>query len=333
MKFRVPPEWVEKWITKGGRRIPLIKKEFRQAFLWTFSFTKKSPMRVVDPRTINETLEEAGFETLDFLEGVAAPHPGVRKKVLPQINAFLDFIRGTESEKVFQNVSLSFHRCTASGATPLGFYVDSYTLGSSGKIERELTRQCLERFSAADRAQLELVLGITLPKVQEVPSVVKDLAEYAFPQESGAISLQVFPPKHRGAIYGHSFLHECGHFIQSRLATRAPDYYVDFGRNVYAPYLQRVLPEGAQFFQQATKHYSLSRPSVNRNFVRLRFYRSLMDNPLDTPVLTIPSLQDPEEGFSEAFSYYVHSNLERRRLLKLKWPEAYDYFETLKGVL
>ncbi|MCD6149059.1 hypothetical protein J7J18_06835 [bacterium] len=332
MKFRVPPEWIEKWITKGGRRVPIIKKEFRQAFLWTFAFARKSPLRVVDSRSINETLEGAGFETFRFLENVAAPHPEVRRKVLPQADAFLNFFIGSaESERAFRNVSLSFHRYTSSA--PIGCYVDAYILRSTGKIERELTQQCLEQFSANDRVHLRHVLGITLPKVQRVPSEVKDLAEYAFPQGSGAISMLVYSPRRRDVPYDLTFLHECCHFVQSQLATRAPDYYVEFGRSVYAPYLQRVLPEAVQLFQQATKHYGSVRPSVRRNFVRLQFYRALMDDPFNTSVISIPSLQSPEEGFSEAFSLFAHSNLQHRRFLRLKWPEARDYFATLEGVL
>ncbi len=333
MKFKIPPEWIKGWITKGGRRIPVIKKEFRKNVLWLLSFAKKSPVRVVDPRTINKMLKGLEFDTFPFLDYPAAPPPKVRKEVLTQLNSFLDFIKGTSYEQSFQRVSISFHRLNPSRGTPLGFYIDANILGSSNVIERALSKDFFGSFSSVDRAKIRSCLGIDIPKFYGTESIVKDLAKEAFPQGSGAISIQVYPMTHRVAEYGHTLLHEVGHFVQSQFSVAYPWTYTTFGSKAYAPYISRVLPESTYFFDEAVKIYGRSRPGVNRNYVRLRFYRKLMKDPLQTPVLTLPSLRDPEEGFSEAFAFYVNADPNVRRILKVKWPEAYSYFDWLKNLI
>jgi len=332
MKLEVPSEWIEKWITKGGRKIPIVKKKYRKYFLWMVSFVRKSPIKVVDSRTVNKALSNAGFESYHFLEFPAVPPPKVRKEILAQMDSFLNVIKGTPYEKEFQQISLSFHRATTATAAPYGFYTDANILRSSNSLERMLTKEFYAEFSAVDRARIRTYLGIKIPRTYGFDPEVVKFADLAFPQGSGAISIQVYPVTHHISEYGHTFLHEAGHFIQSRFSDRFPGHYVDFGSKVYAPYISRVLPDGARFFDQSVKNYGRERSCVNRNFVRLRFYRELMRDPLDTPVLTLPSLQDPEEGFSEAFAFYANADPEKRRILRIKWPEAYDYFDFwLKG--
>jgi len=318
---KIPKSWIEKWITYKwitykGRRVPILKKEA----LATCVKFRNSPLELVSSSNFAKRFEQRGFLYKSFRYEKFPPSE-VATMISRSSRKLDNLLKDSPFYRDYEQQLLGFFDERREGI--MGSFVNYHVLVRSGKEEKLNVAQYLAALSEGEQVLARRYFSHSLKMVEitePYAELIKD-ARVIFPNDNmGFIGIGTsFRIPNRA--YDRVLNHEVGHMISSRLERESITKYYVFGPDVYAPYIKRVLPQVPPFVSTQ----GITRRERNRLFYKLE----LLSRSPSSEILSSMSLRSPEEGFSEAFSFYSSSNPEKVKLLKKRWPEAYDYFKKL----
>jgi len=361
-RIRFPKEWVEKWITYRGRRIPIIKKEYRDEWYKSTRaiYAGLALGGVVGAGVIHRVLfkREAGRLARLLTEKGA-------KWVLPSNPQWMKVVQEMKSSKA-PNPVLDW----------LWHHTGKY-MGLKGRLTLPQVRRTRVALSALESRLPGLLKDVQLVnyKMPRLPLIGGLAASDTLKAEAGRVAkkgVTIWGPYRKllisrlteagvnkdtaekvvvsiGAAH-HLSLSELGKtplglgknlfvaFPSSRiLGAVYPSrrlVYHEFGHVLQAKHdrLERFMmevyaPYVGRVLEPVTKQLLTfaktgSVKDTFREFLRVLRFTREMQRRLLTPY----SMTNPVEGYAEAFSFYMH----KPSLLKKKWPEAYVYFRDLE---
>ena len=362
-RIRFPKEWVEKWITYQGRRIPIIKKEYRDEWYKSTRaiYAGLALGGVVSVGVAHQALfkREAGRLARLLTEKGA-------KWVLPSNPQWMKVVRRMRTSEV-PNPALNW-LCRHTGKYmglkgELALLQVRRTRVALSTLESrlpgllkdvQLVNYKMPRLplvggiTASDRIQVEV--GRTAKRsvtiwgpykkllLSGLTGVDKDVAKSLVEGVSTAHQMSLSELGKTPFGLGESLFVA---FPSSRiLGTVYPSrrlVYHEFGHvlqakhdrlekfmmEAYAPYIGRVLEPMAELTKRLS---SFTEVRGVKNLFRELLKILRFSRETQHRLLTPYSMTSPVEGYAEAFSFYMH----KPSLLKKKWPEAYAYFRDLE---
>lgn len=364
-RIRLPKEWVEKWITYRGRRIPIIKKEYRDEWYKSTRaiYAGLALGGVVGVGVAHRVLfkREAGKLAQLLTEKGA-------KWALPSNPLWMRVVREMKASKS-PNPALN-RLCRHTGKY----------MSLKGGLTLPQVRRTRVAISTLESRLPGLLKGVHLVnyKMPRVPLIGGLAASDALKAEAGRVAkkrVTIWGPYERSLL---SKLIEAGadKSIAESLAVGINDAHrlgltelgktsFNLGKNLFVAFPSSrifgfVYPSRRLVYHEfghvlQAKHDRLEKfmmeayaPYVGRvlepitklteqlsTFVKSKgikdSFRELLrilrfTRETQQRLLTPYSMTNPVEGYAEAFSFYMH----KPSLLKKKWPEAYTYFRDLE---
>ena len=362
-RIRFPKEWIEKWITYRGRRIPVIKKEYRNEWYKSTRaiYAGLALSGVASVSVAHRVLfkREAG-RLAQLLTGKGA------KWVLPSNPQWMKVVQEMKSSRT-PNPVLNW----------LGRHTGKY-MGLKGKLALPQVRRTRVALSTLESRLPGLLKDVHLVnyKMPRFPLIGGLVASDVLKAEAGRLAKSDFVWESyekrllsqltkAGAskdvvemlVSSTSSAHHLG-------LTTLGDTPLKIGKSLFVAFpssriLGSVYPSRRLMYHEfghvlQAKHNNLEKfmmeaytPYVERVLVPvakltknlstltktrgLNLFRELLkvlkiSREVRHRLLTPYSMTNPVEGYAEAFSFYMHKPF----LLKKKWPEAYTYFHNLE---
>lgn len=354
----IPEEWIEKWITYKGRRIPIIKKEHKRDWRDYLKITAAIAAGAAGAVALTklEARRLAGFlakkgaklSSVNYAPWqveIAHAREAIKKEINPlerliygQIAKYglkqgrLNFLQLRRTRKALETLESRFPNLVRD--VNLIFYkMPPMPFVGGMAVAPSVVKECAKL--AKDDAFWE-AFKKKLPtldwceKLFEDKTAMRTFASIAYQEalkalggrggakEGLAVALPAAPVA--GAVFPTKryVYHEFGHILHARV-----DQLNKFILEAYAPYVSRVLSSTDEL---TTGIFGLLEAERKRDKFKQLIKIIKGHRKVYRHALTSYSLTSPVEGFAEAFSFYIH----RPKKLRQVWPEAYRFFEELE---
>jgi len=363
-RIRFPKEWVEKWITYRGRRIPIIKKEYRDEWYKSTRaiYAGLALGGVVGAGVIHRVLFKREAERLARL----LTEKGA-KWVLPSNPQWMKVVQEMKSSRT-PNPVLNW----------LGRHTGKY-MSLKGKLTLPQVRRTRVALSVLESRLPGLLKDVHLVnyKMPRLPLIGGLVASDVLKAEAGRLAKSNFVwESYEKRLLSQLAKAGVNKDVAEMLAlgtggahrlglTTLGDTPLKIGESLFVAFpssriLGTVYPSRRLVFHEfghvlQAKHDNLEKfmteaytPYVERVLVPMSrltervmaftsakgfkdLFRELLkvlrfSRETRRRLITPYSVTNPVEGYAEAFSFYMH----KPSLLKKKWPEAYAYFRDLE---